>query len=155
MVKNTLINYDLEYSPLKIKTDSLIGSRDILKVYFYTSNGQFAGGIIIRLNTNPEYYLHRCRESYESFPANPPADDNRIWKITKILDPLGITVHNNDVKILDFRFSDTTCTRWYKNRWNSYWGTKMKRMKYSGNSESNFYYHATGKWNMLICVMLR
>ena len=155
MKKNIDILYDLENSPLMIKTDSAIGSGKQVIVKFYPSEAQQTGGIIIQLKTNPEYYLHKCRESYEYFPTDPPADDNRIWKITKILDPLGITVHNNDVKILDFRFSDTTCTRWYKNRWKSYWGTKMKRMKYSGNSESNFYYHATGKWYMLICVMLR
>ena len=142
MVKNKVINYDLENSPLRIKTDSAIGSRHFVRVYFYTSSRNLIGGVTIRLNANPDYQLLKCRHPWVSIPTSLPEDNNRIWKITKTSDPLGILVHCNDKEILNFQFSDTTCT---DKTWRSQWGQEMKRINFYGDTASDYYYHLPGK----------
>ena len=141
MVKNKVINYDLENSPLRIKTDSAIGSKHIVRVYFYTSSSMtLAGGVIIRLNDNPDSYLHQCRHSYASFPTSLPEDNNRIWNITKTLNPLGIMIHCNNVEILNMQFTDKTCTT---RSWKSHWDKAMKRIRFH-DTASDYYLPAKG-----------
>ena len=150
MKKNIDILYDLENSPLMIKTDSAIGSGKQEIVKFYPSEGQQAGGIIIRLQATPQYYLYGCRQSYTDLSTPLPADDNRILTITKTSDPLGILVHCNDKEILNLQFSNTTCIGgYYKDNWRKYWGQQLKRIYFhSWNSASNFYHHPTGKFSI-------
>ena len=145
MVKNTVINYDLENSPLKIRTDSAVGSGHNLRIFFYQSSGTYIGGVSIYLSTTPRCFLYKCHTSNKSvrFSTSLPADVNRIWKITKTSDPLGILIHCNNKEILNFQFSDTTCT---EKNWKRYWDQEMKRIRFwSGDTASDFYYHLPGK----------
>ena len=141
MKKNIDIPYDLENSPLKIKTDSAIGSGHLVRVIFRRPAGQYAG-VIILLRSTPWYNLNDCQRSYTEIPTSLPEDHNRIWKITKTSDPLGILIHCNDKEILNFQFSDTTCT---ERSWRSQWGQEMKRINFYGDTASDYYYHLPGK----------
>ena len=144
-----MVNYDLENSPLEIKTDSAVGSNQYVRVFFYQSSGSPIGGIGIKLSTTPRYYFYKCH-NWVSIPTNIPIDKNWIWRITITSDPLGIVIHCNDKEIPNMKLSDTTCT---EKNWRSYWGQEIKKIKFSNqDTASDFYYHLPGKKEVYIKV---
>ena len=140
---NTKIDYDFENSPLRIKTASSVGQ--YMYVSLYASTGGLLGQIQIRLNDEPQYWIKYCRQSWAKFSQNLPENDNRDWKITKTSQPDGFTIHCNNTEILNFQFSETTCTT-HKNNWMDYWGKEMKKIHFSGTGykTSDFYQHPPG-----------
>ena len=141
---NKHIDYDFENSPLRIKTDSLIGSNQKMIVSLYASSGGILGQIQIRLNDEPQYWIKYCRQSWAKFSQNLPENDNRDWKITKTSQPAGLTIHCNNTEILNFQFSETTCTGGHKTNWMNFWGKEMKKINFQGDTASDFYQHPPG-----------
>ena len=56
------IDFDLENTPLEIKSDSAVGSEDQIYVAFQTAQDGIAGGINIILASPPQYNLEYCSE---------------------------------------------------------------------------------------------
>ena len=58
------IEYNLEANPLQIRTDSLVGSRDLISIAFYTeaeaNTSKLAGGIKILFADPPTYRIFNC-----------------------------------------------------------------------------------------------
>ncbi|XP_063693433.1 uncharacterized protein LOC134825211 isoform X2 [Bolinopsis microptera] len=153
---NTKIDYDLENFPLRIKTDSSIGSKNRIAVYVYSSGDQLsAGRIQIHLMTKPRYSIDNCRTSWTELTTSLPEDDNRVWRITKTSNPIGITIDCNDKEILNFKFSEETCTS-HSTSWMTYWDKEMKKINFHGDTASDFYQHppeCTGlnaNWNNVL-----
>ena len=66
-------------SPLRIKTDSAVGSGEVLSVMFYNVGPYIAGGVRIYFSDPIKYELDRCTTS-QSF-HNLPDKQDKIWTI--------------------------------------------------------------------------
>ena len=146
MLTNTKIDYDLENVPLIIKTDSLIGSKNQIAVNVYSSasGSQQSGRIQIHLLDKPKYRIEKCRLSWTELTTTLPVDDNRVWRITKTSNPVTIIIDCNEKEILNFMFSEETCTN-YKTNWMNHWDKEMKKINFQGDTASDFYQHPPGK----------
>ena len=84
MDREVLINFDLENSPLYIKTDSGDKSGDKLAVRFYFENTD-SGGITIYFYGNDDYLINHCSTSTAfKFATDRPSAIDRVWKISLI-----------------------------------------------------------------------
>ena len=123
---------DLETTPLEIKTNSAIGSGDYVKVLFYSVKSRRAGGFELHFNSTLQYEISEC-SSYTNFSTNPPADVNKIWRITKTrTSGIRLQIHCNDVEVLNILMSDTTCS---SSSWSTYWNRDIEKI-YFGNSDT-------------------
>jgi hypothetical protein len=112
------IDFDLKTTSLEIKTDSTIGSGDHVYVVFHTSQGSWAGLVDIRFTSPPQYYLGWCT-SWTNFPVNLPTATHKIWRITKTrTSGIRLVIHCNDVEVLNFLISDSTCGSTSWSTWN-------------------------------------
>ena len=135
---------DLETTPLEIKTDSAVGSGDYVYVYFYTSQGDIAGGVNLRLTSTLQYCINFCT-SCTNFPTNPPADVNKVWRITKTrTSGIRLQIHCNDVEVLNILMSDTTCS---SSSWSTFWDRNIRKMYFRfSDSASDFYMSPEGNY---------
>ena len=80
-MKNKLkIDYDLENSPLQIKTNSVVGSDEELRVKYFDDEGGKAGGITLFFTSNPTYALWFCSSGNEFLTELPTeTDKSSIW----------------------------------------------------------------------------
>ena len=98
-------DYDLEAHPLQIKTDSTVGSWDKVIAYLYTANDVMFGNIRLVFGATPTYRIGYCTSgSYTTFPVEVPAEQNKIWTITKTV--TAIKIECNDVEVLDYEYSE-------------------------------------------------
>ena len=117
--------FNLEKMPLEIKTDgvaNIAGMSEEISLNFYTLQHVWAGRIVIYID-HSQYYIIDCTKSRVNFPTNLPATKEKIWTITKTRtsDSIRLQIHCNDVEVLNFVMSDTTCTyKWrpYSETWN-------------------------------------
>ena len=101
------ITFDLEATPLQIKTDSTGDTFADSQVWFYTAEEEEAGAIKIIFTDRPRYQIMYCRKE-EYFPDTLPSEVNKIWTITKLRGPR-ITIKCNEVTVVDILISDETC----------------------------------------------
>ena len=151
-MKTGKIDYDLQNSPLKIRTDSPFGSGDEVKLTFLGLDNKAAGGLRIKLDTTLEYYLSDCDNSYIDVPTSLPSslltEGRKIWKITKTPEP-GIIVHCNEHEILKIQLSDTVCTN--QKKWSESWSRQAKKIQFNSYfREYDYYYHPTGKYLAIV-----
>ena len=135
-----LIDFDLDNSPLEIKTDSTLESYEIMKVYFYTPQGHNAGGVDISFRPSPMFYLDNCFNSWASFSTDLPTDtdNDKVWRITltRSIRTSGIrlVIHCNDKEVVNVLMSDTTCGA---SQWNNIWSKEIKKIKFLSASASD------------------
>ncbi|KAL5249048.1 hypothetical protein ACHWQZ_G018026, partial [Mnemiopsis leidyi] len=106
------IPLDLENTPLEIKTNSALGSEDVVDVSFYTSQGKYAGAVRISFSSTPRYWLSTC-SSRNRFPSNLPTQDERTWRIT--LDKtagIRVKIHCNGVEVVNYPLPDNCKSIW-------------------------------------------
>ena len=104
--------FDLEYSPLEIKTESTIGSNKRVDVSFVdVANTYYAGGISLYFTSPPKYKLDWCTTSYTNFPTELPSGADEIWTIALNNKRYAIilTIYFNNVKVVNVVLSDSTC----------------------------------------------
>ena len=75
------LDFDLETTPLYLKTDSAAGSGEQGKVGFYTASGGTVGGFILNLSSPPQYALWYC-VSWQNFHTDPPSETDKVLRIT-------------------------------------------------------------------------
>ena len=134
------ISTDLETTPLEIKTNSTLGSEDILDVTFYTTQTVTAGGVEIYLSSIPQYYLTWCSSSRTNFSSNLPSKVDRIWRIT--LDKtagIRLMIHCNGVEVVNVLISDDTCDR---RDWRIYWSRNVEKIYFATLDTASDYYRA-------------
>ena len=133
-------NHDLQAIPLEIRTDSALGSGDEMLLDFYSSGGEFAGGLSIRLTSDPGYYLDYCTEEWNSFPNGLPTGKEKLWRIAviKTSDLHKLQILCNEKKVLDFVISNSTCPL---PLWNTFsWNNDIKKILISpGDTMSDDY----------------
>ena len=101
--RGTKIDYDLEAHPLQIKTDSAAGSSEEVQVQLYTGDNTI-GSIYLYFS---EYFIESCNTYVSGYPvATPPAEQDKIWTISKTSTTLKIVC--NGVEVLTYTFSEST-----------------------------------------------
>ena len=60
--RNVYIDYNLEANPLQIRTDSLIGSEEMISVAFYTEDDNLAGAVKIKFTDPPMVNIDPCMD---------------------------------------------------------------------------------------------
>eukprot|EP00116_Pleurobrachia_bachei_P011118 sb/3471380/ len=105
VAKGVTIPWDLEATPLQIKTDSTLGSTDEIRVGMYGKDG-YISFVSVKFSSAMQYYIGYCANSRKDLPVQPPGEVDKIWTITKTEPALIITC--NDVEVLNYLFSDSS-----------------------------------------------
>ena len=123
MQRGTKVDFDLEKTPLEIKTDSVAaaGNSDNLWVFFFSeyisadeaSDHTYAGGVKIFFTYPPKYFLVDCSlnsQGYD-FPTSPTTEVNKVWRITvaKTYVTRRFVIHCNEVEVLNVQLADDFC----------------------------------------------
>ena len=132
--------YDLENFPLQIRTDSVIGSDERVSLLLLTSEGVYAGGIIIVFSNPPIYWLGYCLHQ-TNFPSDLPSETDKVWQITftRSSGAIGVTILCNDKEVIIMVLSNTTCTR---SEWSTKWDiskTVAKILFQTSDTASDYY----------------
>ena len=148
-----LIDFDLENTPLEIKTNSTIGSNEKIDVELYTAQEKLVGYLIIGFGQPAsQYHIYRCIPLGANFSRTLPSVTDKIWRITlaRTLTPR-IVIHCNEVEVLNFTLSNSTCEKtklhWSYN-WNRIPVAKIKFYRHDTASDS--YRAAPGLFNEAI-----
>ncbi|XP_063688735.1 uncharacterized protein LOC134821851 [Bolinopsis microptera] len=137
--RDVVIEWDLESTPLEIKSNSELGSNDnVLYVTFYSAWGMFAGGLWLDL-ASPLYSLQFCT-SFKKFAVNPPSTADKVWRITLTRTAgVRVVVHCNEVEVLNILLSDQSCT---ETKWSKYWNRLVTKIKFRKADSASDYYRA-------------
>ena len=148
--RNVYIEYDLEITPLEIRSDSELGSGDQVYVEFYTLQGKYAGGVWFKLTYTPQYLIYNCR-GWTNFPTDLPTARVKVWRITVIRSSgiIGLQILCNGEEVLNTVLSDSVCTsyssssNYYWRRWNTYWNRDIAKILFSRHEDtmSDYYRH--------------
>ena len=134
MQRNVEIEWDLESTPLEVKTNSVLGSNERVDVRW----GNFQAGVQLNFASTLQYQLHWCSSSWTNFPVTPPASaiDN-ILRIT-LTKTAGIrlVIHCNEVEVLNTVISQATCR---DNSWSTIYNIDVTKIQFFGASD---YYRA-------------
>ena len=98
---------DLEEHPLQIKTNSAVGSGEAVYVKLYTAEEVHISTIRLYFSATPQYYISYCISSYTNYPVDLPAEQDKIWTITKTATALKIECNNVEVLNLVYSEADT------------------------------------------------
>ena len=137
------IDYDLENSPLEIRTDSVVGSNKEVKVLLYTAQGDKAGGVHLYFTSTIQYLISWCI-SYTNFPTELPSDNNKIWRITLTrTSGIRLVIHCNNKEVLNVVISDTSCSQ--KDKFSN-WNAEVAKIMFSSSDTASDFYRAAGKY---------
>ena len=100
------IPWDLEATPLLIKSDSTLGSDEWINVYVYDKDGNLKGGAGVRFTSPMKYGIGQCTPDWVELPVQPTVEVDMIWTYTKTETALTITC--NGVEVLNYLFADSS-----------------------------------------------
>ena len=139
MKNNLKIDYDLENSPLQIKTNSEVGSDEKVKVRYYDDKGGYAGGITLSFKSYPVYDLWTC-SSNNGFPAELPTETDKIWTLSLTrTSSVKLVIHCNDKEVVKVVLSDTTCG---DPSWSTYWSRDVGKIQFANANTAADYYRS-------------
>ena len=141
------IPLDLENTPLEIRTNSTLGSEDIVDVSFSTTHRALAGGVGIYFFSTPQYWLSWCSSYSTNFPSNLPSEVDKIWRIT--LDKtagIRLKMHCNGVEVLNTLLSDNTCS---DSKWRNYWSRDVEKIYFNPTYDTASDYYRAGQTGIL------
>ena len=132
------IEYDLEITPLEIRSDSELGSGDQVNVYFYTSQRYSAGGVWFKLTSPPQYYIYFCNY-FTNFPTDLPTARVKVWRITVIRSSgkSGLQILCNGEEVLNKVLSHSECI---DSSWNTYWNRDIAKIEFIDYDTMSEYY---------------
>ena len=136
--RDVMIDFNLEEYSLNITTDSTLGSMDKVRVYLYTSQGDWLGGLVLYFYSTPVYVIGACSKVTSNFPTNLPSDNDKVWRITLTrTSGIRLVVHCNEVEVLNTLISDSTCG---KSDWSTYWSREVAKIKFDSPDTASDYY---------------
>jgi hypothetical protein len=139
------IDYDLETTPLEIKTDSMIGSEDKMRIGLHNSHGNNPVGFYFKFTSPPQYLVWLCNSSYTNFPTNMPAAIDKIWRLTLTRTSGNrLVIHCNEKEVLNILMSDSTCS---ERNWSAYWTRKVTKIEFDSKDTASDFYRPTSKIN--------
>eukprot|EP00116_Pleurobrachia_bachei_P010798 sb/3471060/ len=104
------IPFDLESTPLQIKTDSTTVSDEWIQMITYTAAGSLVGLVWVRFTSPIQYSITYCTTGWTNLPVQPPDEVDKIWTIRKTATTF--IIECNAVEVLNHQFSDSAirCT---------------------------------------------
>ena len=139
------IDADLENSTLEIKTDSSPGSDKRVDIYFFNSEREITGGVILPFTSIPKYQLGWCTYSTTNFPIALPTDTNKVWKVSLTrISGIRLVIHCNDVEVLNILMSDSTCD---DERWSEYWSRDVEKIRFKYSDTASDCYRLMGTYS--------
>ena len=128
-----MIPYDLESTPLQIKTNSAAGSGELVSVSFFTEAGSNVGNVILYFGS-PAKYRMQCMPNSSPFASTLPSEVEKVWLITKLPGP-SIKIHCNGILVNVFQ-PLSLCSASSRDSWSG----NVKQMKFStSDTASDFY----------------
>merc|ERR1712176_1555403 len=103
--RSSVIDFDWEETPLEIRTNSLLGSGDQIKVRFLTEEGNPAGNLKIKFDDNASYFITDCMNKKKGFKLPSSEDGEYIWRVTKA--DGRIIVHCNGEEVINVSYADS------------------------------------------------
>ena len=136
------IDFDLEKSPLEIKTDSELGSKEKVKVKFLSKSAEQtnAGGITFYFTSVLKYWVWECSlRDHSEFQTNVPTQVNKVWRITlsRTSGERRVVVHCNEVEVLNVVLSNTACR---DDRWTLAWSKDVSRIQFLHDDKASDLY---------------
>jgi hypothetical protein len=144
------IDYDLETIPLEIKTDSVLGSKDKVRVDFTDSGDTNSGGFAILFQPpRTMYFVRTCsNSSFIQFPTSLPAAKDKVWRLTLTrTSGIRLIIHCNEEELLNVLMSDSTCS---DKDWSNNWNRKVTKIWFDSSDTATDFYRPTGKINQEI-----
>jgi len=94
-----------DIASIQFKTDSpLMADKELMITVFDDSDKL---DMWIYFGESVMYFIEQCTSGYVEFPDHLPSDDQKLW--TFAFKDNRITVHVNDVEVMDFQMSADTC----------------------------------------------
>jgi hypothetical protein len=106
------IPWDLEETPLQIKTPSKLGSTIYLKLKKNNNDTSWISNVILRFSSPVQYKIDRCIGDLTDLPVQPLMEVETIWTIVKTETALIIIC--NDAEVLNYRFADSSNSKCVK-----------------------------------------
>ena len=130
--------YDLENSPLQIRTDSVVGSNEMVNVRFYKTSSNSAGGGVLLYFSPPQYYLRYCTTSWTNFPTELPSKTDKVWTISlsRTSGEIRVKITCNEKEILNVVLCNT-CTWW---KYSNYWNRDVDKIEFLSSDTASDYY---------------
>ena len=138
------VNYDLENSPLELKTYNTLGSNMTIEIIFLSSDNKRSGGLKIHLTSTPYYIITRCVTKYTVLSETClTANDGDVWRVTVerftfTETRLTLTVHCNDEKMMESEISSEKCDM---ETWAEHWSMETKMIKFWYSVSDLLYRH--------------
>ena len=131
------IDYDLEDSPLQIRTDSVLGSKKEVLVTFYSTGSSRVGGVYLYFSSPPQYQLIYCTSGI-NFPTDLPSDTDKVWTIilSRVSDEIRVVIHCNDKEVVNVVLSDISCS---SSGWSWDWSRDVEEIMFSSDKASDYY----------------
>ena len=130
------IPWDLEGTPLQIKTDSALGSDELIKVALYVKDIIYNRGVRVKFSSPMQYFIGYCSSGFADLPVQPPVEVEKIWTITKTETAFIITC--NEVEVVNYLFTDSSDSRCVKN-WG---GGVVEKIRFTDDDTASDFYRA-------------
>ena len=140
MQLDVLIEWDLESTPLEIRTDSVRGSGNQVIVDFFSAGEQRAGRIHLYFLPILEYFLDLCYSSWTNLPVTAPSATDKVWRITLTRTAgVRLVIHCNDVEVVNTLLSQATCSY---SEWSTIWNRDVANILFHSYDRASDYYRA-------------
>ena len=137
MQRSVKIEWDLESTPLEIRTNSVLGSNDVVDVVLYSAEGEYAGTVALYFTSTLQYHIGWC-STWTNLPVTPPSATDKVWRITLTRTAgVRLVIHCNDVEVLNTLLSQATCS---DSRWSTAWNRDVAKIKFYKHDTASDYY---------------
>ena len=137
VIRNEYIPWDLESKPLQISVKQNVGSDDRIVVLMYTEQQEFAGSLVLKFSSPPQYHFGRCTSTYQTLSTNLPAVLDKIITIYRTSEALKIEC--NGEEIINLVLSDNMCP---SSGWQNYWAKDIEMINFNVNDKASERYRA-------------
>ena len=97
--------WDLETTPLQIKTDSTAGSGERIIVAVFNKDNNWLSNVGVTFSSSMQYWINVCG-AVKHLPVKPPVEVDKIWTVIKTDTAIIITC--NGVEVLNYLFADSS-----------------------------------------------
>ena len=137
------ISYNLENSPLQIRTNSEVGRKEqvVLCLYELYENARVysLGQVYLYFTSPPQFKLSYCNTNRTNFFTDLPPETEKVWTITLSSDSgeRRVVIHCNDKEVLNVVLSDTTCDNTH---WRDIWSRAVGKIYFLPSDTASDYY---------------
>ena len=102
---------NFEESSLEVKSNSMLGSGDLLRLSFLNDVQEQSGNLRITFDDPPKFFIKKCLSEDEVFNIPSSDDEKRIWRITREDDIISVFCNGEAVVSFSVASSSTKCKK--------------------------------------------